>query len=175
MNFILAQIFGVIALVATSIGYFCTRKTFLITQIICDLFYAAAFLVLNAVVAGILTIISAIRVIYLFWAESTNFKYRVHLLPLFVVASLIVAILFWQGWADIVPVISLTIFTFALALKNLQIMRYVLLIPNFVLMIYNIAITTYASAVLDLLEFLVIIVAIITFSKKSKQTLNKPN
>ena len=169
MNFIFAQIFGIIALVSTSIGYFCKRKTFLITQIICDLFYALAFLILNATVAGIITIISAIRVVYLYIAEDKNFKYKYQFLPIFVVLSLVVAIVFWQGWGDIVPVISMSMFTFALALKNLQLMRYILLVPNFALMIYNIAITTYASAVLDFLEFLVIIVAIITFSKKGKQ------
>ena len=44
-------------------------------------------------------------------------------------------------------------------------MRYVLIVPNIAIVIYNILLTTYASAILDLIEIIVLLVAIIQFNK----------
>ena len=67
------------------------------------------------------------------------------------------------------PLISSTIFTLAYTLKDMQRMRFILIIPNVILIAYNIFTTTYASALLDLLEFIVIIVSIIKFHIQNKK------
>ena len=70
------------------------------------------------------------------------------------------------------PLITSTLFTIGFTIKNLQTMRYILIIPNAVLVIYNILTTTYTSALLDFIEIIVIIVAIVKFYRDSKRIKN---
>ena len=174
MGFILAQIFGIIALALICIGYFLKKKSsFLIIQIVANIFYAGAFAVVGAFVGAGLTMISTIRCVYLYIAEKREFKYRLHLLPIFVIAYIITTIIFWNSPYDIMPLITSTMFTIGFAFKDLQKMRYFLLIPYAILVVYNILVSTYTSALLDLLEVIVIIVAIIRFyCLNKKQTSN---
>ena len=170
MNFILAQIFGIIALILVCIGYFLkTKSRFMIIQIIANFFYASAFFVVNAYVGAIITTISIFRCIYLYFAEKKSFKYTLHFLPIFVALYITTTILFWSTPFDIMPLISSIMFTLGYTIKNMQKMRCILIIPNIILVIYNIFTTTYASALLDFLEFIVIIVSIIKFHIQNKK------
>ena len=164
MNFILAQILGGIALILVCIGYFLKNKSsFMITQIIANFFYASAFFVVSAYVGAAIVMISLFRCIYIFIAEKKSFKYTLYFMPIFIVLYIAMTIIFWNNVFDLLPLIASIIFTLGYILKNLQIMRYVLIIPNIILVIYNILSTTYTSAVLDFIEVIVIIVAIIKF------------
>lgn len=164
MEFILAQILGGIALILVSIGYFFKDKNkFMIMQVAANFFYACAFFVVGAFVGGGLVMISLVRCLYIFFAEKYNFKYLLQFLSIFIVAYIITTIIFWGTTFDILPLISSIIFTIGYTIKNLQTMRYVLILPNLILVLYNILTTTYASALLDFLEVIVIIVAIIKF------------
>ena len=174
MEFILAQVFGIIALIATCISYFLEKRShFVITQIVVDIFYAAAFIVSGALVAGVITCLSAARCVYLYFAERYELKHKNMFLSLFVVAYIIVTIIFMKSWLDIVPLITSILFSVGVSIENLQVGRYVLLLPNAILVVYNILITTYASAILDAIEFAVIVVAIVKWHIKHKHT--KPN
>ena len=173
LNFILAQIFGGIALVVVSISYFLKNKsTFMIFQVITNFFYAMAFLVVSEYVGAIITIISIFRCLYIYIAEKKQFKYKLHFLPIFVAMYIVVTIVFYTNTFDIMALCSSTLFTIAYVITNLQTMRYVLLIPNSILVAYNILTTTYASAVLDFLEVVVILVAILKFYYQNKQKNN---
>jgi len=107
--------------------------------------------------------ISLCRCIYIYFAEKNTFKYTMHLLPIFIVLYIITTIVFWNNFFDFMPLISSILFTIGYVIKDLQLMRYILIIPNAILVIYNILTTTYTSAVLDFLEVVVIVVAIIKF------------
>lgn len=174
MTFLLAQIFGIIALILVAISYFINKKsTFLIFQVIADFFYALAYLVVDAWSAGVITLISLVRCIYLYIADKKNFKNNVPFLMIFVALFAVTTIFFWKTSFDFIPLITSTLFTFGYEIKNMQVMRYVLLIPNALLVIYNILITTYASAVLDFMEIVAILAAIIKFylnNKKNRET-----
>ena len=170
MEFIIAQILGGIALVLVCIGYFVKQKPlFLILQIIANVFYGGAFLILNSLSAGIITLVSTLRCIYIFVAEKYKFKYIFHFLFIFFSAYIVIGILFWQNWFDFIPIITAILFTIGYYVKNLNLMRYILLVPNAMLVFYCIMCKTYTSAVLDFIEFVVIIIAIIKF-KKQKMT-----
>ncbi|MBR1987810.1 MAG: YgjV family protein [Clostridia bacterium] len=169
MRFILAQIFGIIALVLVCIGYFTkTKPTFLIIQTIANFFYASAFYVVEAYVGAFIVVISIFRCMYLYFAEKHSFKYKIHLLPIFVVLYTIITIIFWQNPYDFMPLITTIMFTFGFTIKNMKKMLYFLIIPNVILVVYNILTTTYASALLDLIEAIVIVVAIIKLNKNKE-------
>lgn len=167
MSFVLAQVFGGIALILVAIGYFTKSKSsFLIYQVIADFFYALAFFVVDAWTAGIITIISMIRCIYLYFQEKKNFKYNTYYLLCFVSLYVLTTCLFWEGFLDLMPLATSIMFTFGYEIKNMQVMRYFLIIPNVILVMYNVITTTYASALLDFMEVVVIIASIIKFSKR---------
>ena len=68
--FVLSQICGLIALAFAIWSYFVENKTkFLVIQVFANIFYASSFLFVNAWVAGILTLISILRCIYLIFHE----------------------------------------------------------------------------------------------------------
>ena len=169
MNFILAQILGICALISVCIGYFLKDKSkFLISQVIGNFFYSSAFLVVEAYVGGVLVLISLIRCIYLYYAEKYNFKYTKHFLSIFIVLFITLGIVFWNSPYDFIPMITGTIFTLGYSLKNLQLMRHILILPNVMLVIYNILCRTYTNAILDTIEVIVIITAIIKFNKTKR-------
>lgn len=171
MEFILAQIFGGIALVLVCIGYFFkTKSALMIIQIIANFFYAGAFFVVGSYVGAGLTMISLLRCVYLYFAEKKHFKYTLHMLPIFIILYTTITIIFWNNAFDIMSLIASVIFTIGFAIKNLQTMRYVLIFPNAILVVYNIITTTYASALLDFIETIVIIVAIVKFYFNNKKT-----
>ena len=171
LSFILAQIFGFVALILVCIGYFLKSKTsFLMLTVFANFFYALAFFVVGAFVGGALTFISIGRCLYLYFAEKHNFKYTLHFLSIFIVLYIASTIIFWASPLDLMAILSSSFFTLGYAIKNMQTMRYVLLIPNSLLVIYNILATTYTSAILDFIEIIVIIVAIIQFAKHKKDT-----
>ena len=95
MDFILAQIFGGIALILVCIGYFLKSKSgFLIIQVVADFFYALAFFVVDAFVAGVITIISLFRCVYLYFAEKKHFKNTTYFLFVFVGLYIITTFIF---------------------------------------------------------------------------------
>ena len=174
MEFILAQVFGGIALLIICIGYFVkTKSTFLLTQVAGNFFYALAFLVVGAYVGFWLVMISLSRCIYIYFAEKYSFKYLIHFLSVFIVLYIVTTIIFWGTPFDLMPLVSSILFTIGYTIHNMQLMRYILIIPNTLLVIYNILTTTYTSSLLDFIEVVVIVVAIIKFYKDKNNELKK--
>ena len=174
LGIILAQCFGAVALILVCISYFAkNKKKFHLLQIGGDLFYGLAFFVVNSYVAGAITMISAIRCVYLYFAEKHDYKYKNQWLLVFIICYIVMTIIFWQGWVDLIPLFTSIMFTIAYACKNLQTLRYLSILPNIVLVGFNIYSQTYVSAVLDLTETLIIVVAIIKHTKDREIQLKK--
>ncbi len=164
MSFILSQVSGGIALVLVCIGYFLKKKSmFLLLQVVANLFYATSFILVNSYVGGIIIIVSSIRCIYIYICEKHNFKYTNYFISIFICFYIGIGIAFWKNWFDIIPIITATLFTIAFLIKNLQLMRYVLLIPNAIILVYGLYCKTYTNAILDLLEIIIILVAIVRY------------
>lgn len=165
--FVLSQISGIIALILICISYFCKRKSvFLILQTIADLFYGGAYLLLNHYVAGLITMVSTIRCIYLYIAENKQFKYTEHFLSVFILSYIIIGVGCFESYLDIIPIITATIYTIAFVIKNMQTVRYVCIVPNVMLLAYSTICTTYTNAMLDFLEIIVLIASIIKYGKR---------
>ncbi len=170
MNFIISQIVGIIALLLVCVSYFFkSKKFFLIFQIIANLFYGLSYIFVNIYGAGIITLISILRCLYLYFSEKYNFKQAIYFLPIFVVSYIIVGVIYLNSLLDIIPIITATIFTFSFYIKDMQIMRYTCLVPQVMLIIYAFLCKTYANALLNLIESLVIVVSIIKFYIENKQ------
>jgi len=173
MDFVIAQILGIIALIIVAISYFLKSKSrFLMMQVVANFFYASSFFVLGAYVGAGIVAISIFRCIYLYFAEKYSFKYTRQYLLIFIALYIVMTIVFWKNAFDIMPLFTSITFTLAYTIKDLQLMRWVLIIPNSVLVVYNILTRTYSNALLDLMEVIVIILSIIKFRKLKTVNLN---
>ena len=170
MLYIFSQVSGYIALLLVAISYFCKNKNhFLIYQTIADICYAMAYLFINVWVAGIITIVSSFRCIVFYICEKKDIKHIRITLPIFILCYIVITAVCWQGYGDILPLITGTIYTIIYVIKNTQAIRYLSIIPSVALCIYNICFRLYSSAILDLFEIVVLIVSIIYFTKKNTQ------
>ncbi len=170
MNYILSQIFGSIALILTCISYFVKKKsTFLIFQIFVDIFYATSYILINVLGGGIITIFSIFRCILFYFLGDKHYKWSIYSLPLFFSIYITCGIVFWTGWLDIIPIFTSIMFTIAYVVKSLSLTRYIVLIPNFALCLFGILNANYSTALLDFIEFTVVIVAIITCHFRDKK------
>ena len=168
VNFWISQGFGIIALILVCISYqFNNKAKFLAIQIIANLFYSASFLAQNILVGGINTIISLIRVSVLFFYERKYKKPPLLLYISFSLAYIGSSILCFQTPLDIMAIISYEIFNLAMFAQGINLTRILMVLPNFIIMIYNFLLMTYTNAILDFIEVVVLIVAIIRFWDKN--------
>ena len=170
MEFIISQVLGFIALILVCIGYFVkSRQTFLLIQIVANIFYAGAFLVQSSLVGGIITLISTLRCVYLLICEKKNFQKTLYFLPVFIVLYVVTTVLLFENISDIIPIVTATMFTLAFYIKDLQTTRYICILPNLLLIFYNVLCLTFTSALLDFVEVVVLIIAIVKFSKQKRE------
>ena len=171
MNFIVSQILGIIALILMCIGYFVKNKSqFLIIQIIANVFYATSYLFLGVFSAGIITLISIIRCVLIYFNDKKDLKIDKFIIPFFIVAYIVVGVIFWKSPFDIIPIITASLFTISFCIKNLKVMRYILLFPNCILVVFGICTMAYSVALLDFVETIVLVVAIIKFHYQKEET-----
>ena len=166
-DFIFAQILGLIALVLVCFSYNTNiRKRFLFFQIIANIFYAASFLTLGVFVGGISTIISIFRVILLYICEKFNKKPSKVVFFMFSSFYLIFGIIFFENILDIIAIISYEIFNLAMFVRNINLVRILMVPPNIMIITYNILNLTFTNAILDFIEILVLIITIIKYRQK---------
>ena len=167
MEFILAQIFGGIALLLVVVSYFWKdKKVFLMLQVIANIFYGLSFVFSSALVFGINSFISIVRVVVLYVYEKKNISPPIYLVIPFVLSYLTVGIIFYQQPIDIIGIFTPMLFTIAMWMKNMQLVRYLMLLPNALLVLSALLYSAYTTALLDTVEIVAIVVAIITFHLK---------
>jgi len=168
-NFWLSQALGIIALILVCLSYQYNNKAkFLALQILANTFYAASFLALNVLVGGINTIISLFRVAILFLYERKDKSPPIWLFVTFFFLYIGSGIICWQSTLDLIAIISYELFNVAMFIRNINMTRFMMILPNFAIAIYNLLLMTYTNALLDFIEIAVLIFAIIKFRNKEK-------
>ena len=171
---IISYVLGGIGLVLVCYSLFSKKKTnFLLIQVIANAFYGGSYIAIEAYVAGIITLVSILRCVFLYFAEKKEFKYTHYVLPIFVLAYVGIVVGFWASWFDIIPLITATLYTYSFAIRNIQTSRYVMLIPTTGLLVYNCIVGAYVNGATMLVEFVSTIVAIIIYHKRNKQEKKK--
>ncbi len=176
MNFILSQIMGAIALLLMIISYFDKNKIrFFFIQLIANIFYGLSFIFSNAMVAGINSLISIVRVLLLYIYNRKDKKPPLIFILIFSIIYITVGIIFIKDYYDIITIITPILFTVAMWMKDMQIIRYFLIIPNTLLIFYSLINQVYTSALLSLLEVIILIIAIIKYKYFNKKNTKDAN
>jgi len=77
-------------------------------------------------------------------------------------------IICWQSTLDLIAIISYELFNVAMFIRNINMTRFMMILPNFAIAIYNLLLMTYTNALLDFIEIAVLIFAIIKLKNKEK-------
>ena len=153
---------GGVALIIYLISYFFKeRKNFLIFQFVGDLFYALSYIFDGSLVAGINTFISMACVLVLFILTEKKKEAKIYLFFIFASLYIINGAIFFTDAFDLIPIITSVLFTMGYFAKTMKLTKIFMLIPNIFLVVYGIARGVYTSALLDAIECVVIISAII--------------
>ena len=167
MNFFLAQVLGFIALFLSCEAVFKTKKNvFLVYEALVDIFYALSYLVLGVWGAGVISVLSMFAMLALFYFQKKKSKYTLLILLVFCILYIFCGTVFWQSWLDIIPIIATIFFTIGFYTKDLQFTRLCIALPNIIIIIYNVFCKTYTNALLDTIETVVVLIAIIKFYKE---------
>lgn len=170
MDFILSQVFGGIALLLSGISYFVSSKRlFLFIQLVLNIFYALSFIIVGIYGAGFETILFTVLVFIVYYFEKMNEKVPILYLFVFSLLYIIVGIMFFKEYIEIIPICTSIIFTAVIWLKEMQTLRYFLLIPNALLVAYDIICSVYTTAILDFLDIVMLLSAIVTWHIKNKR------
>lgn len=137
-------------------------------QLISNIFYSLSFVVNFAFVAGINSFVSMFRLLIFYLYERKRKEIPIWWIFVFSSIYILVGILFFNNYTDILVMITPIIFTVALYMKNMQTVHYLLLLPNAILVVYAFICEVYTTALLDLIEFVVIIISIIKFYIQKK-------
>lgn len=170
MSFILTQVTGAIALILVCISYFLhSKNNFLIFQVFANIFYALSFVFTGSLVAGIGTFISIFRVLLFYILERKNQNIPFFLIIIFSAVYIINGIIFFKSYLDIIPICTSILFTVAMWMKNIQFVRYFMILPNVLIAIYALLCQAYVTACLDFIEAIVVIIAIIKYHLEQKK------
>lgn len=165
VRFIIAQILGMLALILVCFSYaFNDKKKFLAYQILSNLFYASSFLVLSVLVGGVNTIISIARVSTLYIIERKDKRPPLELYVLFSLLYLLSGNLFYQSPLDIMAIVAYEMFNMAMFIRDIEVTRFMMVLPNIIIVIYNIFSSTFTNALLDFVEITVLVCMIVRFS-----------
>lgn len=152
---IYAQIFGTIAMLLLIASYFNTqKKEYLFTQILCNIFFAIQYLILNATTAVINTFIAITRSIVFYLYTKRKKEIPIKTLIIFEILILLLIITTCKDLISILPLLIAALYTYGTWQKNLKKTYIIGSIVAIIWIFYNYVVGAYVSALGSVFELL---------------------
>lgn len=167
--FLIAQILGCVALIVSIISLAQkSRSRYIIYNILQNIFSAVQYLFLFKFIAFYLCILSIVRlVVYRFKHKYSNWLY-VLILIIFVSLNIIISLLNFTNWFDLLPLIASTLVCFTVWQSNVTVIRYGLLISKILWGIFAVISLAYFSIAMDIILIIWSIIIIVRDDKLIK-------
>ena len=164
--FIIAQIIGLVALIALVLSFQKNDKeTLLKYQIISSLAYTIQYLLLNAMSGCFINIVCAIRnILFSYDHEKIPFIYLIATL----IALTTLSLFSYTTPISLLPGIACIIFSISLYQKNLRITRIIEVISCILYIIYNIKVKALTGLICILIELTSTLTAIYRYDLKKR-------
>lgn len=174
MNLI-AQIFGLIALIIYCVSLQTTKREKLLKAlIICNTFYCLQYLMLDAYAALFACLIGVVRTVIFFKYEKSNKPVKLWILLLIIGITIYSGILSYAGPISLIPIITGIMYSTAVWQQNLKIFRINCIINSLAWIFYNIQVGAYVSILSSITELISGSIAIIKLDIiKTKNKINK--
>lgn len=165
--YIISQVCTIIALTVSLTGKLMKNKKYILFFItVSSLFYVLSYVFLKSPLSAIINGVALVRGITFLYMDKKNINYIFYLIPIFVMlTSIAIAIGFlWSGYPDILIFIGFVITSFALAIKNTFLIRIGLILNSVMWAINNIVLGAYVNLASDILNIVILTVAIIIYN-----------
>ncbi len=167
VNFVIAQIFGTIALIVLIISFQKNEKKKLLKyQMFSSLLYAIqyAFLGPEAYTGCLMNLTSMIR--NFIFKRYENKRPPLYLLIIIVALMITLSLISFEGLISLLPMLAMVLYSIAVWNGNLKIVRIADIISCLLYIIYNIVVQAYAGLVATIIEMLGAMVSLYKFNIK---------
>jgi len=166
MNFIIAQIIGIVLLIVLVLMWQQTnKKRLLFFGIIGSTLSVIQYVLLNAITGASLELINSVRNIIFYFFEKNNKKPSVIVLIVFIMISIAIGMFTWQNLYSIIPIIVIIIYAYGLWQSDIKITRILACVYAAGITIYHILILAYTGAITSMIVCISIIISIIRYNK----------
>ena len=150
-----AVIFGIIALVCWSLSIQGkSKKSILKLQTIANGFYCIQYILLGAVSAGCMNLVSVIRCIVFYKYEEKHIKAPKLVLLVFIAILAIIALFTYDGIFSMIPIAITMGYAYSMWQTNLNIVRIIYIAAAIVWIYYNYSVGAYASLIGNIIEII---------------------
>ena len=170
MNFIIAQVFGFLGIVANvSSMQFKRRKQILVALLFLNLFSALNFVFLGTWSSTYISFFAVLEMIINYLFERKKKPVPKVLVAIYILINILLGMLTFTGPLDIVPIICAIIFCITILLKNEQHIRLAMFINQCFWLVYDVSVGAYMFAVSNVLTMISISIAIYRYNRKPKK------
>jgi hypothetical protein len=168
---IISNVICLVALVFASISFFVKeRNKLLIYQLICNFFYIASLILLEAWTGAITMIVGVVFVGAVYFFEKYNKPKSVWLLIGLLIAMIAITAFTWAGPISLLPFISNLVFKYGTWQPNKKVFLGSQIFLSSVMIFYN---AHYLLVSAMVIEILALIIAIIALMEIIRKNLNK--
>lgn len=162
MNFLVAQLMGIIGLIYSITSmYKEDRRTVLILVTITNSFYLLQYSLLHAISGIVITLIAVLRGIIFYYYDKQNKNTPALILLILITLLTIISIHSYEDIYSLLTLFAGISYTYGVWQNNLKIFRITALIAPICFIIYNIHVLAYAGSLASLVEAIMALIAII--------------
>lgn len=166
INFIIAQIFGLTALAVLIISFQQNNKNKLLKyQTYSSLLYAIQYIFLGAL-TGCLMNLSCMARNYIFEKYKAK-RPPIYYLILVLILMITVSALSFNGFISLLPMLAVILYSVAVWIGNLTMIRIVEVISCTLYILYNIEVRAYTGLIATIIEMVGAIIALYKFNIKN--------
>ena len=165
--FVLAQIFGLLALSVKVVGIqFKKKANILLLTIVSATLFTINYILLNAWSAAVICTVGAVVVLTIFLLEKRKKRKISWLIVLiFVALEIIPWAFFYQDWYDVLPLIGTLLWLTSMLQRDENRLRWFLIVNFIPWMIYGIITATYTAMLADVFSVTSTVIALIRYRK----------
>ena len=168
--FILAQVFGALALILLSISYLQKkREKYLVIMASATILYAIQYFLLHALSGALVNTFSTLRNFIFYFMEKKTTKPSFILLFTFLLVYILIGIFTYNGLISLIPISISLIYAYGVWQPNLKVTYFIAIIAAILWIIYNYFVLAYVAVFASIIELIASIIGFIKVIKNKNQ------
>ena len=173
INFIIAQIIGILALIILMLSFQKNEKKLLLKyQIISSFLYALQYVFLGAYTGSLMNLTCMVR--NFIFNKYNNKKVPIHWLIIIVILMIVFLLISYIRTISLLPMLAVVLYSIAVWYGNLKLIRCTEVISCTLFIVYNIRVLAITGLIAIMIELIAALIAIYRFDIK-KLNSNKNN
>ena len=169
VNYIISQVFVVLAMLSLGISYLCKdKKKIMVLCILYSIFYGGQYLLLGAITGFAMNIVSIIRNIWFYINAKKEQKNNIIVFIILCLIAIVSGIISYDNLFSLIPIAATILFTYSVWQDNTKIYRWLSLPISALWITYNICFKSVFGIIAELVLLMFEIVGIIKIQKQKK-------